>query len=107
MYKTLIFSILATLCLNSCVSKKLYTELQTRHNEAVAENEALSLENQRNMSLATRYKDSTDYLYGELEKSKIKNQKDNEELISLRNKYLETQKAYSQALKNKENLLDA
>ncbi|MDD4819525.1 MAG: OmpA family protein [Flavobacteriales bacterium] len=107
MRKTLIFILFIAITMSSCVSKKLYTELQTRHNEALAENEALSLENQKNMSDAQRYKDSTVSLLSELSKLKKQNEKDRAELLTLRNKYDETLKAYTQALKSKENLLDA
>lgn len=48
--------LLACLLSTGCVSKKLYNELAARHAEAVAENEALAAENQKNLSEAGRYR---------------------------------------------------
>ena len=66
MYKKL-FIITLALCMSSCVSKKLYTDLDARYRAAIEENEKLSKENQENKSSSARYKGLLDAANAELE----------------------------------------
>ncbi len=104
--KLLIIASLALL-LSGCVSKKLYRELESRHADAVAENEALAAENQKNLSEANRYKSLNEALASDLDALKKQYAADKAALDDLKRRYAQAQQSYSDMLKNKENLLDA
>lgn len=95
----------ASLC--GCVSKKLYNELAARHAEAVAENEALGAENQKNLSQANRYRALYEQTHGELEAMRKRAADDRAALEQLKSQYADAQDTYRKMLENKENLLDA
>ena len=86
--------LLACLLSTGCVSKKLYNELAARHAEAVAENEALAAENQKNLSEAGRYRSLYQEASDQLEAARRQSAADREAL-------------YQKMLENKESLLDA
>lgn len=106
MYKKL-FIITLALCMSSCVSKKLYTDLDARYRAAIEENEKLSKENQENKSSSARYKGLLDAANAELENLRKTFSEKEKAYTSLKDQYNTLQASYIDALKNKENLLDA
>lgn len=103
------FVLISAACLLAmgCVSKKLYNELSARHAEAIAENEALSAENQKNLSQANRYSTLYEDAVKELDAVRKRADRDSEALEQLKKQYADAQQTYRQMLENKENLLDA
>ncbi len=99
--------LLACLLSTGCVSKKLYNELAARHAEAVAENEALAAENQKNLSEAGRYRSLYQEASDQLEAARRQSAADREALEQLKRQYADSQQSYQKMLENKENLLDA
>lgn len=103
------FVLISAACLlaTGCVSKKLYNELSARHAEAVAENEALSAENQKNLSQANRYRTLYEDAVKELNAVRERADRDLAALEQLKKQYADAQQAYRQMLESKESLLDA
>ena len=99
--------LLACLLSTGCISKKLYNELAARHAEAVAENEALAAENQKNLSEAGRYRSLYQEASDQLEAARRQSAADREALEQLKRQYADSQQSYQKMLENKENLLDA
>ena len=79
--------LLACLLSTGCVSKKLYNELAARHAEAVAENEALAAENQKNLSEAGRYRSLYQEASDQLEAARRQSAADREALEQLKRQY--------------------
>ena len=103
------FVLISAACLlaTGCVSKKLYNELSARHAEAVAENEALSAENQKNLSQANRYRTLYEDAVKELNAVRERADRDSAALEQLKKQYADAQQTYRQMLESKESLLDA
>lgn len=103
------FVLISAACLlaTGCVSKKLYNELSARHAEAVAENEALSAENQKNLSQANRYRTLYEDAVKELNAVRERADQDSAALEQLKKQYADAQQTYRQMLESKESLLDA
>lgn len=103
------FVLISAACLlaTGCVSKKLYNELSARHAEAVAENEALSAENQKNLSQANRYRTLYEDAIKELNAVRERADRDSAALEQLKKQYADAQQTYRQMLESKESLLDA
>lgn len=97
----------AAVVFSSCVSKKLYNELATRHADAVAENEALASENQKNLSEANKYRSLYEGLAAQMESVKKQAAADKAALDELKRQHAEAQEAYQKMLRGKEDLLDA
>ncbi|MBQ8650775.1 MAG: OmpA family protein [Flavobacteriales bacterium] len=106
MYRTLIIITLA-LCVSSCVSKKVYTDLQSRYTAALDENERLSRENQENKSSSARYKNLLESANSQLADLRKQYDEKQQSYLSLKNQFNALQSSYLEALKNKENLMDA
>lgn len=106
--KTRIIVLLAAAAVcSSCVSKKLYNELAARHADAVAENEALAGENQKNLSEANKYRSLYEDLAAQMESVKKQAAADKTALDELKRQHAEAQEAYQKMLRGKEDLLDA
>lgn len=106
--KTRIIVLLAAAAVcSSCVSKKLYNELAARHADAVAENEALASENQKNLSEANKYRSLYEDLAAQMESVKKQAAADKAALDELKRQHAEAQEAYQKMLRGKEDLLDA
>lgn len=97
----------AALVSGGCVSKKLYNELAARHAEAVAENEALAAENQKNLSDAGKYRSLSEDLEARLDAARKQSATDRDALDELKKQLADTQDAYQKLLQSKECLLDA
>ena len=99
MIASLASSYSADACRRNCTA-----ELASRHADAVAENEALAAENQKNLSEANRYKSLNEALASDLDALNKQYAADKAALDDLKRRYAQAQQSYSDMLKNKENL---